>query len=74
MSRNQEIINKIEHGGKDTLTDDDMRYIQECFEVNEEVNGYPDMSLYAGIAFSVIVAVMFIVGVCTGFALGGWVF
>ncbi|HCC05012.1 TPA: hypothetical protein DEP58_01740 [Patescibacteria group bacterium] len=66
MTRNQEIINKLEHGGKDTLTDENVRYIQECFEVSEEVEGYPDMSLYVGIAFASIVTVMFIVGIGVG--------
>jgi hypothetical protein len=62
MNRNQEIVDKIEHGGKDTLTDDDVRYIQECFEVQEEFDSYPNYSRIADVAFVCLLLTAFVLG------------
>jgi hypothetical protein len=63
---NQQIIDKIEHSGGDNLTPEDLRYIQEGFEMANEMEDYPDFNnTYAWIMW-----IVFLVILTTGFFIG----
>jgi hypothetical protein len=70
MNKNQQIIDKIEHGGKDSLTIDDMKYIQECFEDDEFIE-YPS---FPTIMADMLLVALLLIAFSAGFGLGAWVF
>jgi hypothetical protein len=70
MTKNQQIIDKLKHGGKDSLTDDDVKYIQEVLEHIEGSDIGSDYSWYADMAIVVLLVIVFVVGI----GIGAWVF